>query len=116
MVDVYSTTDDAVLQELGERLSLLRLNRGLTQAELAKEAGLSKRTVERIEAGGSTQTSSLLRALRALGLLQNIDALIPPPAPNPMDLLKLHSKQRQRASSRKKPPTVAADWVWGDSK
>ena len=47
-------TDSAVLHELGERLSRRRIDAGLTQAELAHEAGVSKRSVERIEAGEST--------------------------------------------------------------
>jgi putative transcriptional regulator len=44
-------TDEAVLRELGERLSAARVSRNLTQAHVAEEAGISKRTLERLEAG-----------------------------------------------------------------
>ena len=48
-------TDAAVLQELGARLHRRRIDANLTQAQLAEEAGVSKRTVERIEAGRSEE-------------------------------------------------------------
>ena len=44
-------SDQAILQELGARIANTRLERNLTQADLAKEAGVSKRTVERLESG-----------------------------------------------------------------
>lgn len=77
MSDVQLRSDTRVLQEIAEALYRTRLDRGLTQAALAIEAGVSKRTVERIESGQSTQLSSFIRILRALGLLSQLDALIP---------------------------------------
>ncbi|HEY1716698.1 MAG TPA: helix-turn-helix transcriptional regulator, partial [Verrucomicrobiae bacterium] len=44
-------TDETVLAELGGRLTRIRLERNLTQLQLAKEAGVSKNTVQRLEAG-----------------------------------------------------------------
>ena len=46
-------TDAAILAEIGTRIVARRLNRQWRQADLAYEAGVSKRTVERIEAGTS---------------------------------------------------------------
>ncbi len=109
-------SDKAVLEELGYRLSRHRLELGLTQAKLAKEAGISKRTLERIETGESTQTSSLIRTLRVLGLLEALDMLAPETGPRPMDLLKLRGKERQRASSKKQEELSGEDWSWGDRK
>ena len=43
-------SDAAVLLELGHRLSRRRVELELTQADLAREAGVAKRTVERVEA------------------------------------------------------------------
>ena len=37
-------TDEAILKELGGRLTSARLGRNLTQAALAEQAGVSKRT------------------------------------------------------------------------
>jgi len=44
-------TAESILEELGGRLASVRLGRNLTQAALAEEAGVSKRTVERLESG-----------------------------------------------------------------
>ena len=42
-------TDNAVLAELGRRLARTRLQRNMPQEALAKEAGVSVPTVQRIE-------------------------------------------------------------------
>jgi putative transcriptional regulator len=94
-----SLSDTAVLRELGSRLAQYRLNQNLTQERLAHEAGISLRTLTRIENGEPSQTSNVLRLLRALGLLDNLDALVPAPAVSPIEQLKLKGKVRQRASS-----------------
>src|SRR3989304_2190643 len=51
-------TDEAILREVGSRLAGARLARNLTQAALAEEAGVSKRTVERLAAGGGAGGAS----------------------------------------------------------
>jgi transcriptional regulator with XRE-family HTH domain len=107
-------TDDAVLAAIGKRLARYRLDSQVTQAELAEQAGVSKRTVERIEAGASVQFSTVIRVLRVLDLLQGLDRLIPEPGPRPMDLLKQKGKVRQRASSRKPSEKAPKRWTWGD--
>lgn len=109
-----SHTDQAILAEIGARLSRHRLNLGLTQEEAANQAGIAKRTVERIETGASAQTSSLVRLLRALGLLAGIDTLVRESAPSPIELMKLKGKERQRASSRRPPSGPTRDWSWSD--
>ena len=106
--------DDAVLEELGRRLGQRRIALGLTQAKLALEAGVSKRTIERIEAGAATQTLNLIRILRVLGLLPGLDRLIPETGPSPMDLLKLKGKARKRAASRRSTNPSGEGWSWGD--
>lgn len=105
-------TDDAVLAELGSRIEAARLARNLTQARLAHEAGVSKRTLERIEAGHSAQLTSFIRVLRALDLLERLEEALPPAEPGPMDLLRGGGEPRERASG--KPPTPEEPWRWGD--
>ncbi len=114
MFKLKTMTDDAVLEELGRRLERRRLDLQLTQAKLAEEAGVSKRTVERIEAGAAAQTLSLIRILRVLDILQGLDQLIPETGPRPMDLLKLKGKERKRASSSSAANQSGEVWSWGD--
>lgn len=104
--------DEAVLAELGARLSRRRIDLQLTQAELARESGVSKRTVERIEAGASAQMASMIRILRVLDLLAGMDRFIPPAGPRPMELIKNKGRSRRRASSGRKDGGRDEPWNW----
>jgi transcriptional regulator with XRE-family HTH domain len=111
-------TDGAVLHEIGERLERRRIDAGITQAELAEEAGISKRTVERIEAGHSTDFVMLLRVLRVLKLSEALDQLVPDLPQSPLILLKRRGRMRKRVGhKRQRPdgtatPKPLAPWKW----
>jgi transcriptional regulator with XRE-family HTH domain len=108
-------TPEAVLKELGRRIASRRLDLGITQADAADQAGLGKRTIERIEAGGDTQMSTIIRLLRVLDRMDGLERLVPETGPRPMDLLKLKGKERKRASS-KRGAQLSDNWQWGDEK
>jgi|ERR1044072_1016929 transcriptional regulator with XRE-family HTH domain len=110
---IKTYNDQTILKEIGERMSMLRLNRNLTQAELAEKSGVSKRTVERLEAGKAVQTTSLIRLFRSLDLLNAFEATIPKPIPSPVAQIKLQGKTRKRASA-KKEKTFTNKWKWRD--
>ncbi len=108
-------SDDAILLELGKRIASRRVDLRLTQAMLAEQAGVSKRTLERLEAGASTQLTNFVRILRELDLLPVLEQLLAEQRPSPMALLRGKGKppQRVRPSS---PKTQEPDpeWQWGD--
>ena len=95
-------TDSTVLKEIGKRINKRRLELNLTQEQLAYEAGISKRTLERLEDGESIHLSNFLRLLRKLQLLHRVEALIPETRPKPIELLKNKGKERKRALFKKK--------------
>jgi transcriptional regulator with XRE-family HTH domain len=108
-------TDAAVLEELGGRIAQLRLNLNMTQRELANRAGVHPQTVQKIEAGASSQTRNLVRVLRALELLGRLDAVVPADAPSP--LTELETGRRDRTRARRPTtdrPSADKPWVWGD--
>jgi transcriptional regulator with XRE-family HTH domain len=118
-------TDEVLLKLIGERLARLRLGQNLTQEQVAEEAGLGLRTVQRLELGASaTRLTSLLRVCRVLGLLEGFESLLPEEAVSPMELLKLKGRQRKRATGGRKLGSegTASDrsgsrvkpWRWGD--
>ena len=107
-------SDESILAELGRRVSRCRLDQALTQAELAHQAGVSKRTVERLEAGASTQLFSMIRILRVLKLLSNLDHAIPGSGPRPMELLRGKGKLRQRVRSAGNIGEPDQPWSWND--
>ncbi len=115
MTQMLSThTDLTLLTELGHRIARLRVDAGLTQAALAYEAGISKSTVERLEAGHSIQLAGLLRVLRVLGLIGNLDRLLPEPVKGPIALLDGAEPVRRRPPRKKKPDAETVPWRWGD--
>lgn len=115
MIISQNLSDKTVLRELGQRVTQARLDHNKTQAALAEQAGISKRTLERFEAGESLQLSSFIRIFRALNLTDRFDLLISPTLPSPIAQLKLQGKKRQRASSKTKNKKKSS-WVWGDQK
>ena len=97
-------SDKAAMALIGERIQRERLNQNLTQAGLAERAGIGVRTVRSLEAGQKPTVETLIRALRGLGKLGALDALLPEPGLSPLQLAKLQGRQRQRASGRRRPP------------
>ncbi len=114
------STDAAVLAELGERLSRTRLERNLTQRELAAQAGVERKAIQRLESGESVTLLSLIRILRALGLLEVLGGLLPEPTPSPIELLSLQGRRRRRASGARGRGSGRgerpATWRWGDER
>lgn len=108
-----SDSDPAVLADLGQRLAQRRIAMRLSQADLAKRAGIGKRTVERIEAGESAQTTTLIRLFRVLQLLPALDAMIPTESARPMELLRHGGKMPKRVRKREHDSKNAPDWRWG---
>jgi transcriptional regulator with XRE-family HTH domain len=51
------------IRRMGKRLKALRLERGMTQAELAKRAGISRKHVIRIEAAEQEPTLGVIERL-----------------------------------------------------
>lgn len=107
-------TDDAVLAELGVRIAGRRVEMQLTQAVVAEQAGIAKRTLERMEAGKTSQLATLVRVLRVLDAASGLEGLIPESGPGPMDLLKRKGKVRQRASGRRAGKESAKPWRWDE--
>ena len=108
-------TDAVVLAEVGQRLARWRLDKNLTQVQLAEQAGVSKSTVQRLESGDvSPQLSGFIRVCRVLDLIERFDLLVPEPVPSPVEHLKLGGKRRKRASIPKALIPSLKKWQWGD--
>lgn len=117
-MDFASLTDSAILAELGKRIAQARLQQNRTQRDLAQEAGVSKATLHRIERGTPTQVVQLVKTLRALGLLENLDSAFPVIDASPVRQLEMQSKERKRSSSKRSVPQKSDEsdpWSWGDA-
>ncbi|MGB0743526.1 MAG: helix-turn-helix domain-containing protein, partial [Opitutales bacterium] len=93
---------DINLEDIGLRIARERIRQSMTQAELAKEAGIGKRTLERLENGDSVQLATFIRVLRHLNLLDRLIALLPDPQPTPIQLFNA-VEEPQRVYKKRKP-------------
>lgn len=107
-------TDEAVLEEVGKRIARRRLAKQMTQAELAEQAGIGKRTLERVEAGLTAQFSTMVRIFRVLGLLPRLDKMLAEPPLRPLEAAARKGKARQRASGKAKAKP-GKPWSWGET-
>ncbi len=112
-----ANTDQTLSKLIGDRLGQLRLQKNLTQEQLAEQAGLGLRTVQRLELGtAATQLSGFLRVCRVLGLMDRFELLLPETIVSPLSQLKLRGKERQRATPVKPKPGGKKPWTWGETK
>ena len=120
-------TDECVLVELGSRICQFRLSKNWTQSEVALQAGVGLKTVQRLESGqAGAQLTSLVRILRVLGLLDRLNLIVTAAVASPVAQLKQVSKRRRRASSNKRESRSSSggslngvsenksNWTWGE--
>jgi len=102
-------TDQQAVEQLGKELRRMRLERNLSQAEVAARAGLDRTTVVKLEAGRAATLLTVVQVLRAIDQLELLGAFHQEPQPTPYMLVEAQAnylkKQRKRAS-RKKPTIV----------
>lgn len=98
---MISKSPAAIAEELGERLKQARLNADLTQSEVARLAGVSRKVVLNAEKGKS-QLEAFVAIIAALNLTENLDRFLPQQPISPIQLAKLQGKHRQRASGQRK--------------
>ncbi|MBY0422025.1 MAG: helix-turn-helix domain-containing protein [Parvularculaceae bacterium] len=100
---------------LGARLEQIRLSRNVSQRDVAAEAGISLRTMTRLEKGQGVSLDTLIRVLIALGLADRLETLLPDPAIRPMERARNKGRERQRARKKAPSGSAATPWRWGES-
>ena len=113
MIKLEEMGNEAIRATLGRRLQRERLNQNITQARLAEQAGISRRTLVAAEKGEGTTLDTLIRLLRGLEKLGQLDQFLPEPPVSPIQLAKLNGKVRQKASGKLRYPTEHNTvWQW----
>jgi len=95
----YGKSNNEILREIGYRLKQKRLNENITQKELSERTGLNRSTISEIEGGRSFEFISLIKILRALNVLEQLDTFLPEPGISPIQIAKIKGKRRKRAYS-----------------
>lgn len=112
-LDFSIATSSQIEKALCKRLEKIRLSRNITQAQLAKEAGVVLRTIGRLEKGEGVSFDTFIRVLIALRIQHTLEALLPDPSVRPIERLDMGGTERKRASSSK-PSNDSVAWSWGD--
>ena len=97
-MDYSQLSDSEVASTLARSLRAWRVEpsgAGMTQEELARKSGVALTSIKRFEKMGSTTLGSFIGIMRALGLLDRLENLLPSAgAPGPLEIL-----ERERAAS-----------------
>ena len=107
------TTSEMIETALCKRVEAIRLSRNITQKQLAREAGVSVRTIGRMEKGEGVSLNTFIRVLIALGIQQNLNALLPDPSVRPIERVNTRKTERKRARPKCEKP-ISSPWSWGD--
>ncbi len=112
-IEFSVATSSQIEAALCRRLERIRLSRNITQAQLAEEAGVSLRTIGRLEKGQGVSLDTLIRIMIALRIQQNLEALLPDPTVRPIERIGPGSRERKRARPKHYSNELTA-WSWGD--
>lgn len=111
-IDYGIAAPERVELDMGRRLKKLRLSGNVNQTTLARNAGVSRRTVTRLENGEGVSLDTLIRVMKALGVADRLQELLPDPAVRPIERIRLKGRERQHARETAEKP--AAAWTWND--
>lgn len=100
------------INEIGIRIKQYRINMEMTQQELADKAGISCRSVLRLEQGETVQLENFIRVLSALGIEDNLELLIPDQTKRPS--YYLNNEIKKRARKKKTNLESGNRFKWGD--
>lgn len=110
-MDFYTLSDKGIEQEFGHRIKSLRLQKNITQKELAEATILSLNTIKSLESGRG-KLSTLIAVLRELGVLDQLGNFIPEISISPMQLAKMQGKVRERASGERLKEKTKDEREW----
>ena len=111
--DFSFATSEQIEAALCERLERIRLSRNVTQQQLASEAGVSTRTIGRLEKGEGVSLDTFIRVLMAMRIQHGLANLLPDPSVRPIERIGGGTGTRKRA----RPASASTEqraWSWGD--
>ncbi len=113
IIDFSIAPSDQIEAALCKRMERIRLSRNITQEQLANEAGVSPRTIGRLEKGQGVSMETFIRVMIALRIQHNLEALLPDPTVRPIERIGLDAGERKRARPTKSTNKLST-WSWGD--
>jgi transcriptional regulator with XRE-family HTH domain len=97
----YAMSDPAIVTELGSLIRRIRLQKNITQQQLADKSGLYRSTISEMENGRASSLLSFIVVLRGLEKLEILNSLSDIPPISPLKLARNEKLIRKRASVAK---------------
>lgn len=112
-IDFDLATSRQLEEALGKRIEDIRLSRNITQRMIANEAGISERTLWRLETGKGVSLDTFIRVLIALNLQDRLAELLPDQEIRPMERIMKNRTQRKRARPIRNKKSDDS-WSWSE--
>jgi len=99
----YGMSNSEIIAELGRTYKKYRLALNLSQEAVAKQTGLSTKTIGKFETGKAKNLTmqGFLSLMRAIGMLEGVGTILPDIPLPPKVLERIAKKERKRASNGK---------------
>jgi transcriptional regulator with XRE-family HTH domain len=104
-------SDPALMKRIGSFIRHHRLEQNKSQSQLVEEAGINRSTLSQIENGMNSNLLTFIQLLRALNILQILDAFNIEKQISPLQLARMDKLKRLRAGRKeKKKDKPESDW------
>lgn len=84
----FKKLDGEIMVEVGEKLRQLRINKKLTQQELAQVVGVNRRLIGEIEAGKGTSLLVFIKILKTFNKTDKLLELLESSSISPRDMFR----------------------------
>lgn len=111
-IDLKSMTDLAIARMLGDYIKNIRLQKNLTQNQIATKTGLNRSTISEIENGRPASFLSFIQLLRALDQLELLEIFSVKTVVSPLLMAKLEAKKRSRATANNQIESTKTQAEW----
>jgi len=99
--------------DICKRVMAVRLMKNINQRTIAEMAGVSQRTISRMENGKGVTLDTFIRVMSALGLADQFSSLVPSADIRPIERVR-QGRERKNASSPRKKKDPEQKWQWGN--
>lgn len=96
----HSMADPVIVKEICKGLKQMRLDKNLSQQELANRAGLSRITISHMESGRSANLLTIVQILRVFDKLDVFNVFVQVPEISPLILFEQQEKMRKKATPK----------------
>jgi transcriptional regulator with XRE-family HTH domain len=104
-------SDPALMKKIGSFIRHHRLEQNKSQSQLSEEAGINRSTLSQFENGMNSNLLTFIQLLRALNMLQILDAFAIETQISPLQLARMDKLKRLRAGRREKEKNKPeSDW------